>query len=63
MKWCISLDGLDVAIPGSKRPEHIRANYAVSDGRYMTRRQMRTFEQILAGTIDTSEDWDWAPEG
>jgi aryl-alcohol dehydrogenase-like predicted oxidoreductase len=61
LKWCISLDCLDVAIPGSKRPEHIRANCAVSDGRYMTPAQMRQFEQLLAGTIDTTADWDWAP--
>ena len=61
LKWCISLDGLDVAIPGSKRPEHIRANCAVSDGRYMTPDQMQRFEAMLAGSIDTSEDWGWAP--
>lgn len=59
LKWCISLDCLDVAIPGSKRPEHIRANCAVSDGRYMAEAQMRQFEMLLAGTIDTSDDWDW----
>lgn len=63
LKWCLSLDCLDVAIPGSKRPEHIRANCAVSDGRYMTPTQMRRFEVMLSGTIDTSSDWDWVPEG
>ena len=62
LKWCISLDGLDVAIPGSKRPEHIRANGAVSDGRYMTPAQSGQLEEMLAGTIDTSEDWDWDPD-
>jgi aryl-alcohol dehydrogenase-like predicted oxidoreductase len=61
LKWCISLDCLDVAIPGSKHPEHIRANCAVSDGRHMSPGQVRQFEQMLAGTIDTSEDWDWNP--
>jgi aryl-alcohol dehydrogenase-like predicted oxidoreductase len=62
LKWCISLDGLDVAIPGSKRPEHIRANCAVSDGRYMSPNQVRRFQEILAGTIDTSDDWGWDPD-
>jgi len=61
LKWCISLDCLDVAIPGSKRPEHIRANCAVSDGRYMTPEQACRLEQMLAGSIDTSEDWGWNP--
>ena len=61
LKWCVSLDCLDVAIPGSKRPEHIRANCAVSDGRYMTPEQIAQFEQLLDGTIDTSDDWDWTP--
>ncbi|MCG3177733.1 MAG: Aldo-keto reductase IolS [Phycisphaerae bacterium] len=61
LKWCISLDCLDAPIPGSKRPEHIRANCAVSDGRYMTPEQMQRFEDMLADTIDTSEDWDWKP--
>ncbi len=61
LKWCVSLDCLDVAIPGSKRPEHIRANCAVSDGRYMSDGQMRQFERLLADSIDTSDDWDWKP--
>ncbi|MFO7900601.1 MAG: aldo/keto reductase [Planctomycetota bacterium] len=61
LKWCTSLDSLDVAIPGSKRPEHIRANCAVSDGRHMTGAQMRQFEELLAGTIDTTDDWGWEP--
>jgi diketogulonate reductase-like aldo/keto reductase len=51
-----------VAIPGSKRPEHIRANCAVSDGRRMTPDQMRRFADMLGGTIDTSADWTWQPE-
>ncbi len=63
LKWCVSLDCLDAPIPGSKRPEHIRANCAVSDGRYMTPAQMSRFEEMLAGTIDTTEDWDWNPDG
>lgn len=58
LKWCVSLPTLDAPIPGSKRPEHIRANCAVSDGSYMTPQQMEQFEQMLAGTIDTSEDWN-----
>jgi aryl-alcohol dehydrogenase-like predicted oxidoreductase len=62
LKWCLSLECLDVAIPGSKRPEHIRANCAVSDGRRMTPAQMRRFVDLLAGTIDTSSDWDWVAE-
>ena len=62
LKWCLSLDCLDVAIPGSKRPEHIRANCAVSDGRRMTPAQMHRFVDMLAGTIDTSNDWDWTPD-
>jgi aryl-alcohol dehydrogenase-like predicted oxidoreductase len=59
LKWCISLDCLDVVIPGSKRVEHIRANCAVSDGRYMSAEQREAFEEMLKGTIDTREDWDW----
>ncbi|MFW6159083.1 MAG: aldo/keto reductase, partial [Planctomycetota bacterium] len=62
LKWCVSLDCLDMAIPGSKRPEHIRSNCAVSDGRYMSREQMRRFEDMLAGTIDTTDDWGWEPQ-
>ncbi len=61
LKWLISLDCLDVAIPGSKRPEHIRANCSVSDGRYMSEEQMRRLEEELAGTIDTTDDWGWEP--
>jgi aryl-alcohol dehydrogenase-like predicted oxidoreductase len=61
LKWCISLDCLDAPIPGSKRPEHIHANCAVSDGRYMTAGQMQQFEQMLTGTIDTTDDWAWEP--
>lgn len=62
LKWCLSLACLDVAIPGSKRPEHIRANCAVADGRRMTPEQMRRFADMLGGTIDTSDDWAWRPE-
>jgi aryl-alcohol dehydrogenase-like predicted oxidoreductase len=61
LKWCLSLECLDVAIPGSKRPEHIRANCAVSDGRRMSPDQMEQLVRMLAGTIDTSDDWDWCP--
>lgn len=61
LKWLISLDCLDVAIPGSKRPEHIRANCSVSNGRYMSEEQMRRLEEELAGTIDTTDDWGWEP--
>ena len=62
LKWCISLDCLDVVIPGSTRPEHIRGNCAVSDGRYMSAEQRTAFEQMLHGTIDTRDDWDWEPQ-
>lgn len=62
LKWCISHASLDVAIPGSKRPEHIRDNCAVSDGNKMTEQQMGELEQMLHGTIDTTDDWGWEPQ-
>ncbi|MFW5871417.1 MAG: aldo/keto reductase [Verrucomicrobiota bacterium] len=61
LKWCVSLPCLDVAIPGSRNPEHIRRNCSVSDGRYLTDEQMRQLEELLANQIDTSEDWRWNP--
>ena len=61
LKWCVSSDCIDVAIPGSKNPEHIRSNCAVSNGRYLTSEQAGTLEHLLADTIDTSDDWDWTP--
>ncbi len=61
LKWCLSLDELDVAIPGSKQPDHIRRNCSVSDGRLMTPEQRKQLETLLADSIDTSDDWDWTP--
>ncbi len=62
LKWCVSLSCVDVAIPGSKNPEHIRRNCSVSDGRYLTEDQMKQLEALLADRIDTSEDWSWNPD-
>lgn len=62
LKWCVSLDCIDVAIPGSNNPGHIRRNCAVSDGRYLNPEQAKALEVLLADTIDTSDDWDWNPE-
>lgn len=61
LKWCISHPCIDVAIPGSKRPAHIRENCAVSDGRKMSEKQRHRLEDMLHGTIDTTDDWAWEP--